>query len=129
MIEIILVLYTFWKNEWIMNSQNSYFACITWIEHWDPFTLHLLREFSILAYTCDKNLHENISFVTWTLDAAPSHRAVPNPEIGLATERLRAIDLSCRACGAGAGCKAWIPARGTFGFERPNSDSKKIVKG
>ena len=28
-----------------------------------------------------------------------------NPEIGLATKRFRAIDLSCRACGAGAGAK------------------------
>ena len=28
-----------------------------------------------------------------------------NPENGLATKRFRAIDLSCRACGAGAGAK------------------------
>ena len=27
----------------------------------------------------------------------------------------RAIDLSCRACGAGAGCWAWIPGWGTCG--------------
>ena len=33
-------------------------------------------------------------------------------QIGLATERLRAIDLSCRACGAGAGRWAWIPGWG-----------------
>ena len=33
-------------------------------------------------------------------------------KIGLATERLRAIDLSCRACGAGAGRWAWIPGGG-----------------
>ena len=34
------------------------------------------------------------------------------PTFALATERFRAIDLSCRACdacGAGAGCWAWIP--------------------
>ena len=37
------------------------------------------------------------------------------PQIGLATEKFRAIDLSCRACdacGAGAGCWAWIPEGG-----------------
>ena len=28
-----------------------------------------------------------------------------NPQNGLATKRFRAIDLSCRACGAGAGAK------------------------
>ena len=40
------------------------------------------------------------------------------PRFRLAAKRLRAIDLSCRACdacGAGAGCWAWIPGRGTFG--------------
>ena len=36
----------------------------------------------------------------------------------------RAIDLSCRACGAGAGCWAWIPGRGTFGFSPPTSDKR-----
>ena len=35
----------------------------------------------------------------------------PNPDFGLATKQFRAIDLSCRACGAGAGCWAWIPGR------------------
>ena len=48
------------------------------------------------------------------------------PSFGLATKRFRAIDLSCRACdacGAGAGCWAWIPGRGTFGVEPPTSDS------
>ena len=41
------------------------------------------------------------------------------PKFALATKCHRAIDLSCRvcgACGAGAGCWAWIPGRGTFGF-------------
>ena len=28
-----------------------------------------------------------------------------NPQTGLATKRFCAIDLSCRACGAGAGAK------------------------
>ena len=32
----------------------------------------------------------------------------------------RAIDLSCRACGAGAGCWAWIPGRGNLRFYTPN---------
>ena len=37
------------------------------------------------------------------------------PTFALAAKRLRAIDLSCRACdacGAGAGCWAWIPGGG-----------------
>ena len=37
------------------------------------------------------------------------------PSFALATKRFRAIDLSCRACdacGAGAGCWAWIPGGG-----------------
>jgi len=37
------------------------------------------------------------------------------PSFGLATKRFRAIDPSCRACdacGAGAGCWAWIPGGG-----------------
>ena len=33
----------------------------------------------------------------------------------LSHQKFRAIDLSCRACGAGAGCWAWIPGRGTCG--------------
>ena len=38
-----------------------------------------------------------------------------SPSFALATKRFRAIDLSCRACdacGAGAGCWAWIPGGG-----------------
>ena len=41
----------------------------------------------------------------------------------LSHQKFRAIDLSCRACGAGAGCWAWIPGRGTFGVEPPTSES------
>ena len=47
------------------------------------------------------------------------------PQIALATEPFRAIDLSCRACdacGAGAGCWAWIPGGGlrSAPFSTPN---------
>ena len=38
----------------------------------------------------------------WTLDAAVTRRALLFSKIGLATERYHTIDLSCRACGAGA---------------------------
>ena len=51
--------------------------------------------------------------------AAAAAVVVQTAEFGLAAKRFRAIDLSCRACGAcgaGAGCWAWIPGRGTFGF-------------
>ena len=37
------------------------------------------------------------------------------PTFGPAAKKFRAIDLSCRACdacGAGAGCWAWIPGGG-----------------
>ena len=43
-------------------------------------------------------------------------REAKTADFAPAAKRLRAIDLSCRACGAGAGCWAWIPGRGTFGF-------------
>ena len=32
-----------------------------------------------------------------------------SPTFALAAKRFRAFDLSCRVCGAGAGCWAWIP--------------------
>ena len=38
----------------------------------------------------------------------------------LSHQKFRAIDLSCRACGAGAGCWAWIPGRGTCGVHSPH---------
>ena len=49
------------------------------------------------------------------------------PSFGLATKCHRAIDLSCRACdacGAGAGCWAWIPGGGlrSAPFSAPTSD-------
>ena len=55
------------------------------------------------------NRHENIPLDAWTLDAATKHRGRKFCKIGLATQTDRAIDLSCRACGAGAGSWAWIP--------------------
>jgi len=42
------------------------------------------------------------AYDNWTLDADYSTRGRLFSKIGLATERFRAIDLSCRACGAGA---------------------------
>ena len=61
---------------------------------------------------CDKNQHENILEDYGRCTRTAERRGVQNPEIGLATERLRAIDLSWRACGAGAGRWAWIPGWG-----------------
>ena len=53
------------------------------------------------------------------------------PQTGLATERFRAIDLSCRACdayGAGAGCWAWISGGGlrSAPFSTPNLRLNKL---
>ena len=45
------------------------------------------------------------------------------PEIGLATERFRAIDLSCRACGAGAwalGLDSRLGTPASLPFSTPN---------
>ena len=76
----------------------------------------MLQELLILAYRCDKKTAREHHFGQWTLDAGGgTRRGVQNPENALAVKRFRAIDLSCRACGAGAGCWAWIPGRGTFG--------------
>ena len=44
----------------------------------------------------------------------------------LSHQKFRAIDLSCRACGAGAGCWAWIPGWGTCGVH-PQPPMKEIV--
>ena len=42
----------------------------------------------------------------------------------LSHQKFRAIDLSCRACGAGAGCWAWIPGWGTCGVHpQPPTDN------
>ena len=53
------------------------------------------------------------------------------PRFGLAAKKLRAIDLSCRACdacGAGAGCWAWIPGGGlrSAPFSPPTSHKTKL---
>jgi len=45
------------------------------------------------------------------------------PTFALDTKRFRAIDLSCHArdaCGAGAGCWAWIPGWGATQSYNPN---------
>ena len=64
-------------------------------------------------------MHKVHAHVLETRDAwdGEERRAVEgkSAEFGLATKRFRAIDLSCRACdacGAGAGCWAWIPGGG-----------------
>ena len=61
------------------------------------------------------------------------------PQIALATERFRAIDLSCRACdacGAGAGCWAWVPGGGlrsapvfTPNLQYTKSDERLTLQG
>ena len=67
------------------------------------------------------------------LDAGATTRGILFYKIGLATEPLRAIDLSyraCDACGAGAGRWAWIPGRGTpasLPFSLPTSNLKTLT--
>ena len=54
------------------------------------------------------------------------------PTFALAAKRVRAFDLSCRACGAcgaGAGCWAWIPGWETLGFHpQPPIRFSKVIK-
>ena len=53
------------------------------------------------------------SLATYFRDRLEEHENTP--QIARASERFRAIDLSCRACGAcgvGAECWAWIPVWG-----------------
>ena len=56
-----------------------------------------------------------------------SRRAAPTPYFRLSHQKIRAIDLSCRACGAGAGCWAWIPGWGTCGVhpQPPNNNREE----
>ena len=58
--------------------------------------------------------------VLGTRDAKPGEQQENPPRFALASKCHRAIDLSCRACGAGAGCWAWIPGRGNLRFYTPN---------
>ena len=77
-------------------------------------TLHVLRE--TIGFPCQKEIFSPIDsplprdgfvgFGRWTGILA---------NFRLSHQKFRAIDLSCRACGAGAGCWAWIPGRGTCG--------------
>ena len=78
------------------------------------------------AQTSDSKQNEHTHSATRDVRRRTRRGAVmQTAEFGLAAKGFRAIDLSCRACGscgAGAGCWAWIPGRGTFGVEPPTSD-------
>ena len=60
------------------------------------------------------------------MDAEASNDGFVFSKIGLATERLCAIDLSCRACGAGAGREPGlgfpVGASAALRFSPPTSD-------
>ena len=80
-----------------MNSRNPYFYKVTqtsdaissiWPQPFNRKTIH--------------NGHSQHRWHQWTLDAEVTHIAILFSKIGLATKTDRAIDLSCRACGAGA---------------------------
>ena len=78
------------------------------------------RIFNISLYLWQKAAREHATD-NWTLDAAVATRGKLLSKIGLATERFRAIDLSCRACGAGAwalGLDSRLGPPLRFGFHR-----------
>ena len=59
----------------------------------------------------------------WTLDANRTHRTTKSSKNCLATKRDRAIDLSCRACGAGAwalGLDSRLGTPASLPFSTPN---------
>ena len=63
------------------------------------------------------------------MDAAVTRRVILFSQIGLATERFRAIDLSCRACGAGAwalGLDSRLGDSATLRFPPPTSLSSLL---
>ena len=69
-------------------------------------------------------------FAYWTLDARVNGVKHKTPEIGLATKRFRAIDLSCRACGAGAwalGLDSRWGSSASLRFSPPTSDIRYCI--
>ena len=86
------------KISWI--HENLIF--ITRIAPWDAMILPwALRIVNIRLDVWQKAAREH-AVDYWTLDANRTQRATKFSKNGLATKRDRAIDLSCRACGAGA---------------------------
>ena len=86
------------KISWIRKS----LIFITRIAPWDAMILPwALRIVNIRLDVWQKATRGHGSG-PWTLDAGGTRRAGKFSKIGLATKRDRAIDLSCRACGAGA---------------------------
>ena len=74
--------------------------------------------FSAKTLFCLAKMNKNVSIFSpqlgTTFREGLGEKPKP-PTFALATKRFRAIDLSCRACdacGAGAGCWAWIPGGG-----------------
>ena len=58
----------------------------------------------------------------WTLDANRTRRAIKFSKNCLATKRDRAIDLSCRACGAGAWALGLDSRLGAALFSQPPTE-------
>ena len=110
----------FVKLENIMNSRNPYFCNVTqtsgclftiWAQPTSRKTIH--------------NGHSQHRWHQWTLDAGAAHRGTKFSKICLATKTDRAIDLSCRACGAGAwalGLDSRLGTPASLPFSPPTSD-------
>ena len=109
----------FWR--WLEGDIHKTLIFVAWFEHTYPCTLHVHKE---LLEKWTKSVKEH-RYVLGTRDPTPVERrgGGKSADFGLATTEFRAIDLSCRACGAGAGCWAWIPGRGTI----PPSDLAPLI--
>ena len=108
--KMLILCYTcsiFWRC--LEGAFHKTIVFVVCLEHWDPEDPPRAR--ANVTKTIH-NGHGEHPWRLWTLDAEASHNVKLFSKIGLATERLRAIDLSCRACGAGAGRWAWIPGGG-----------------
>ena len=82
------------------NSQNPYFCSVTQTSGCHLTNLgSTIIHISLYVWQKARSQHR---WHQWTLDAEVTHRGLLFCKIGLATKPDRAIDLSCRACGAGA---------------------------
>ena len=103
-----------------MNSQNPYFYKVTQF-----LSIFSKKPLEFLAKTNEKTSTTRPQLGPQNRDTRGEEEK--RPKFALATKRFRAIDLSCRACdacGAGAGCWAWIPGGGLrcAPFPPPTSD-------
>ena len=113
----------FFKLENFMSSQNPYFCSVTQTSGCHLTNLaSTIIHISLYVWQKARSQHR---WHQWTLDAGWTQRGILFSKIGLATKTDRAIDLSCRACGAGAwalGLDSRLGTPASLPFSPPTSD-------